>query len=141
MFSNTTARPRCFIRLGDAADGLSTAPVGLRLPVNTAIPPLADIERTPYLTNSTILDLDTLPEHLVIYGGSYVALEFGQMYRRFGSRVTIVERGPHLLSREDNDISDRVPQILQAEEIEVPVERKGDAPSGAAAFCATSASG
>jgi len=122
--------PRCTIFRGQASfvsereiavnGSQITAPeIFINVGCRAAIPPLAGIERTPYLTNSTILDLDTLPEHLVIYGGSYVALEFGQMYRRFGSRVTIVERGPHLLSREDNDISDRVLQILQAEEIEV----------------------
>ena len=70
------------------------------------IPGLADVD---YLTNVSILELDTVPEHLVIVGGSYIALEFAQMYRRFGARVTVVERGPRLASREDEDVSDDHP--------------------------------
>ncbi|BCI87741.1 hypothetical protein NIIDMKKI_29470 [Mycobacterium kansasii] len=66
------------------------------------IPGLSDVD---YLTNVSILELDTLPQHLVIVGGSYIALEFAQMYRRFGAQVTVVERGPRLASREDEDVS------------------------------------
>lgn len=79
-------------------------------------PGLADIE---YLTNVGILDLDELPEHLVIIGGSYIGLEFAQMYRRFGSRVTVIERGPRLTSREDQDVSDAIRGILESEGIAV----------------------
>ena len=60
----------------------------------------------PFLTNSAMLELDTLPRHLVIVGGSYIGLEFGQMFRRFGSEVTVVEMGPRLIGREDEDVSD-----------------------------------
>src|SRR5262249_19194077 len=74
-----------------------------------------------FLTNVSILELDTLPAHLVILGGSYIALEFAQMYRRFGARVTVVERGPRLASREDEDVSATVREILEAEGIEVVV--------------------
>ena len=81
-----------------------------------AMPGLADV---PYLTNSTIMDLDSLPEHLVIVGGSYIGLEFAQMYRRFGSRVTVVEMGPRLIGREDDDISEAVKDILEQEGIAV----------------------
>lgn len=77
-------------------------------------PGLADID---YLTNVGILELDSVPEHLVIIGGSYIALEFAQMYRRFGARVTVVERGPRLTSREDEDISAAIKDILEAEGI------------------------
>lgn len=80
------------------------------------IPGLADVD---YLTNVSILELDTLPEHLVILGGSYIALEFAQMYRRFGARVTVVERGPRLASREDADVSAAVQGILEGEGIDV----------------------
>ena len=66
------------------------------------IPGLADVD---YLTNVGILELDTVPEHLVIVGGSYIALEFAQMYRRFGADVTVVEKGPRLTAREDEDVS------------------------------------
>jgi pyruvate/2-oxoglutarate dehydrogenase complex dihydrolipoamide dehydrogenase (E3) component len=83
------------------------------------IPGLADID---FLTNVSILELDTLPEHLVIVGGSYIALEFAQMFRRFGARVTVVEKGPRLASREDEDVSETVRSILQDEGIDIIVE-------------------
>jgi pyruvate/2-oxoglutarate dehydrogenase complex dihydrolipoamide dehydrogenase (E3) component len=83
------------------------------------IPGLADID---FLTNVSILELDTLPEHLVIVGGSYIALEFAQMFRRFGARVTVVEKGPRLASREDEDVSETVRSILQDEDIDIIVE-------------------
>ncbi len=82
------------------------------------VPGLSDVE---FLTNVSILELDALPDHLVILGGSYIALEFAQMYRRFGARVTVVERGPRLASREDEDVSATVQQILEAEGIDVVV--------------------
>lgn len=78
------------------------------------IPGLAEVD---YLTNVSVLDLDTVPEHLVIVGGSYIALEFAQMYRRFGARVTVVERGPRLAAREDEDVSATIREILEAEGI------------------------
>ncbi|POX97957.1 mercuric reductase [Mycobacterium kansasii] len=82
------------------------------------IPGLSDVD---YLTNVSILELDTLPQHLVIVGGSYIALEFAQMYRRFGAQVTVVERGPRLASREDEDVSASIREILEAEGIDVVV--------------------
>ncbi len=63
-----------------------------------AIPAIAGLDAVPYLTNATMMDVDFLPEHLVIVGGSYIALEFAQMYRRFGSRVTVLQRGPRLIA-------------------------------------------
>jgi len=83
------------------------------------VPPMPGLDQVPYLTNSTMMDVDTLPEHLIVVGGSYVGLEFGQMYRRFGSRVTIVEKGPRLIAREDEDVSQAVREILEAEGIDV----------------------
>lgn len=83
------------------------------------VPGLADVD---FLTNVSILELDTLPTHLVILGGSYIALEFAQMYRRFGAPVTVVERGPRLASREDEDVSTTVRDILEAEGIDVVVD-------------------
>ena len=82
------------------------------------IPGLSDVE---FLTNVSILELDTLPSHLVIIGGGYIALEFAQMYRRFGARVTVVERGPRLASSEDEDVSATVREILEAEGIDIVV--------------------
>jgi pyruvate/2-oxoglutarate dehydrogenase complex dihydrolipoamide dehydrogenase (E3) component len=80
------------------------------------IPGLSDVD---YLTNVSILEIDTLPHHLVIVGGSYIALEFAQMYKRFGARVTVIERGPRLASREDEEVSATIREILEAEGIEV----------------------
>ena len=82
------------------------------------MPGLADVD---YLTNVGILDLDTVPDHLVVIGGSYIALEFAQMFRRFGATVTVIEKGPRLTSREDEDVSAAVKDILEAEGIDVVV--------------------
>jgi pyruvate/2-oxoglutarate dehydrogenase complex dihydrolipoamide dehydrogenase (E3) component len=81
------------------------------------VPNMPGVGDVPYLTNSTILDLDTLPRHLVVVGGSYIGLEFAQMYRRFGSEVTVVERGPRLVKHEDEDVSEAIKGILEAEDI------------------------
>ena len=93
------------------------------------MPGLSDID---YLTNVGILELDTVPEHLVIIGGSYIALEFAQMYRRFGARVTVIEKGPRLTSREDEDVSAAIKEILEAEGIDRRRRRRRDldSPSG-----------
>jgi thioredoxin reductase len=80
------------------------------------IPGLDDVE---FLTNVSVLELDTVPSHLVIVGGSYIALEFAQMYRRFGAHVTVVERGARLASREDEDVSATIKEILEAEGIDI----------------------
>ena len=85
----------------------------------SSVPAMPGIQDVPFLTNSSMMDVDFLPEHLVIVGGSYIGLEFGQMYRRFGSHVTIVEMGPRLIGREDEDISEAVRDILEAEGIQI----------------------
>jgi pyruvate/2-oxoglutarate dehydrogenase complex dihydrolipoamide dehydrogenase (E3) component len=83
------------------------------------IPGLAEVD---YMTNVGILELDTVPDHLVVIGGSYIALEFAQMYRRFGARVTVIEKGPRLTSREDEDVSATIKEILEAEGIDIVVD-------------------
>ena len=88
------------------------------------VPAMPGINDTPFLTNSSMMDVDFLPEHLVVVGGSYVGLEFAQMYRRFGSQVTIVEMGPRLISREDEDVSEAVREILEAEGIGIRLDAK-----------------
>jgi len=85
----------------------------------SSVPAMPGLQDVPFLTNSSMMDVDFLPEHLVIVGGSYIGLEFGQMYRRFGSHVTIVEMGPRLIGREDEDISEAVRDILEAEGIQI----------------------
>lgn len=91
----------------------------LNVGARAIVPDIPGAETVPLLTNSSLLALDTLPEHLVILGGSYVGLEFAQIYRRFGSRVTVVERGPRLIPREDEDVSLALIEILRGEGIEV----------------------
>ena len=83
------------------------------------MPGLSDID---YMTNVGILELDAVPEHLVVIGGSYIALEFAQMYRRFGAHVTVIEKGPRLTSREDEDVSATIKEILESEGIDVVVD-------------------
>jgi pyruvate/2-oxoglutarate dehydrogenase complex dihydrolipoamide dehydrogenase (E3) component len=86
-----------------------------------AIPPIPGLDQIPYLTNSSMMDVDFLPSHLVIVGGSYVGLEFAQVYRRFGSKVTVIELGPRLISREDEDVSQAIAGFLEEEGIDVRV--------------------
>jgi pyruvate/2-oxoglutarate dehydrogenase complex dihydrolipoamide dehydrogenase (E3) component len=83
------------------------------------IPQMPGAADVPLLTNSTILELDRLPRHLVVIGGSYIGLEFAQMYRRFGAEVTVVEKGPRLIAREDPDVSDAIRGILENEGITI----------------------
>ena len=83
------------------------------------VPPMPGLDQVSYLTNSSMMAVDFLPEHLIVIGGSYIGLEFGQMYRRFGSKVTIVEKGARLIAREDQDVSDAIKNILENEGIEI----------------------
>ena len=89
-----------------------------------SVPEIPGIDDVLFLTNSSMMDVDFLPKHLVIVGGSYVGLEFGQMYRRFGSEVTIVEMGPRLIGREDEDVSQGVREILETEGIQIRLNAK-----------------
>lgn len=88
-------------------------------------PEMPGLSGIDYMTNVGILELDTVPDHLVIMGGSYIALEFAQMYRRFGARVTMIQRGPRLATREDEDVSATIKDILVAEGIDVVVDATG----------------
>src|SRR5579864_2509730 len=83
------------------------------------VPPLPGIDQISYLTNSSMMQVDFLPWRLLIIGGGYVGLEFGQMFRRFGSEVTIVEKGPRLVQHEDEDVSTAIKDILEREGIDV----------------------
>ncbi|MCH9647449.1 MAG: FAD-containing oxidoreductase [Deltaproteobacteria bacterium] len=83
------------------------------------VPDLPGLDDVSFLTSSTILDLDFLPKHLIVVGGSYIGLEFAQMYRRFGSEVTVIEQGDRLVGREDPDVSEAILGILEGEGIEV----------------------
>lgn len=89
------------------------------------VPEFPGLDGIDYLTNVGILDLDEVPGHLVIVGGSYIALEFAQMYRRFGAQVTVIEKGPRLTSREDEDVSATIAEVLRAEGIDVVLNATG----------------
>jgi pyruvate/2-oxoglutarate dehydrogenase complex dihydrolipoamide dehydrogenase (E3) component len=105
------------VRVGE--DLLSADRIFLDVGGRALVPELAGVHEVSYLTNTSMLDLDVLPRHLVIVGGSYVGLEFAQMHRRFGSEVTVVEKGPRLIQREDEDVSAAVKDILEAEGIRI----------------------
>jgi pyruvate/2-oxoglutarate dehydrogenase complex dihydrolipoamide dehydrogenase (E3) component len=89
-----------------------------------SLPSMPGINDVPFLTNSSMMEVDFVPEHLIIVGGSYIGLEFGQMYRRFGSDVTIIEMGPRLIGREDEDVSKSVHDILEAEGVRIRLNAK-----------------
>ncbi len=105
------------IRVGD--DVLTAPKIFLNVGGRANVPDMPGVEDIAYLTNVGMMQLETLPEHLVIVGGSYIGLEFAQMFRRFGSQVTIVEMGPRLIGREDPEVSDAIREILEAEGIAV----------------------
>jgi len=105
------------LRVGD--EEISADRIFLDVGGRPLLPKMPGLDAIAYLTNESIMEVDFLPEHLVIVGGSYIGLEFGQMYRRFGSRVTIVEMAPRLIGREDEDVSDAVREALEAEGIEI----------------------
>lgn len=88
------------------------------------VPDWPGLGKVPYFTNTSMMQIDFLPEHLVIVGGSYIGLEFAQMYRRFGSQVTIVEQGSRVIAREDEDVSDAIHDIFAAEGIQIRLNAK-----------------
>jgi pyruvate/2-oxoglutarate dehydrogenase complex dihydrolipoamide dehydrogenase (E3) component len=89
-----------------------------------AVPAIPGLDQIDYLTNSSMMDVDFLPDHLLVLGGSYIGLEFGQMYRRFGSTVTIIERGPRLTPHEDEDVSEAIAGFLTKEGVSLRVNAK-----------------
>ena len=103
---------------------LAADQIFLNVGARAAIPPIPGLDGVPYLTNSSMMDIDFVPSHLVILGGSYVGLEFAQMYRRFGSEVTVIEISPRLIPREDQDVSQAVADFLGDEGIDVRVDSK-----------------
>ena len=105
----------------------------LNVGARARVPEMPGIGDVDYLTNTSMMEIDFLPEHLMIVGGSYIGLEFAQMYRRFGSRVTVIEMGDRLIARDDEDVSAAVKEILEAEGVEVrldaecvSLEKRGD---------------
>jgi pyruvate/2-oxoglutarate dehydrogenase complex dihydrolipoamide dehydrogenase (E3) component len=108
------------VRVGDEVLGASR--IFINVGGRARVPRMPGVDRISYLTNSSILAIKELPSHLVVVGGSYVGLEFAQMFRRFGSEVTIIEMGPRLIGREDADISDAVREIVESDGIHVRLQ-------------------
>ncbi|MBW4481351.1 MAG: FAD-containing oxidoreductase [Tildeniella torsiva UHER 1998/13D] len=105
------------LRVGDEL--LSAPQIFINVGGRARVPEMPGVQEIDYLTNTSMLALDSLPRHLVVVGGSYIGLEFAQIYRRFGAAVTVVEKGPRLVSREDEDISTAIRAMLEAEGVQV----------------------
>jgi pyruvate/2-oxoglutarate dehydrogenase complex dihydrolipoamide dehydrogenase (E3) component len=127
--------PRCDVYTGHArfrtarevtvGDQVLTADrIFINVGGRAAVPSMPGLDQVPFLTNSSMMRVDTAPQHLIIVGGSYVGLEFGQMYRRFGSEVTIIEMGPRLVAREDPDVSTAIQDVLTSEGINLRMNAK-----------------
>lgn len=105
------------VRVGDE---LLVAPrIFINVGARASVPDMPGVPEVPFLNNRTMLELDCLPEHLIVVGGSYVGLEFAQMYRRFGAEVTVIEKSSHLIAREDEEISEAIRDILMNEGVNV----------------------
>ena len=110
------------VNVGDEV--LSADKIFINVGARALAPPIRGLDQVPYLTNSSMMDVDFLPPHLIVLGGSYVGLEFAQAFRRFGSEVTVIELGPHLTAREDEDVSRAIAEILKDEHIDIRVNSK-----------------
>jgi pyruvate/2-oxoglutarate dehydrogenase complex dihydrolipoamide dehydrogenase (E3) component len=105
------------VRVGDEL--LEADRIFINVGGRAVVPDMPGVGEVPFFTNSSLLETDVLPEHLVVVGGSYIGLEFAQIYARFGARVTVIEKGPRLIGREDAEVSDAVRSILEAEGIAI----------------------
>jgi pyruvate/2-oxoglutarate dehydrogenase complex dihydrolipoamide dehydrogenase (E3) component len=110
------------VRVGDEV--LGAPRIFINVGTRPAVPDLPGIDSVPFLNNRTMLELDRVPDHLLVVGGSYIGLEFAQMHRRFGAHVTVIEMAPYLIAREDPDVSEAIRGILEAEGIEVRTSAK-----------------
>jgi len=104
-----------------AADRLTADRIFINTGTRPTVPPMPGVDQVKYFTSDSLLDIDFVPRHLIVVGGGYIGLEFGQMYRRFGSAVTIIEMGARLMGREDVDVSAAIKNILEQEGIDVHV--------------------
>ena len=121
------------VRLNDSGTRLLAGDqVFLNIGTHAAIPNIPGLDASRPLTNIEALELDYVPEHLIVLGGGYVGLEMSQAFRRFGSRVTMIEQGPQIAGREDPDVADEMRQILSDEGIEIlwPRSRQRTGPVG-----------
>src|SRR5262249_26439061 len=105
-------------------EDLTADKIFINVGARPTVPPIPGLDQIPYLTNVSMMAVDFLPAHLIVLGGSYIGLEFAQMYRRFGSAVTVIEALPRLVAREDEDISTEIAKILEHEGIAIRLDAK-----------------
>ena len=121
------------VRTKDGSErSLTAEKIFVNAGTRAGVPQIDGIREVPFLDNKSIMELDAVPEHLLVLGGGYIGVEFGQMFRRFGSRVTIVQSGPRLLAREDADVTDAMAQIFTEDGMELLFNAKTERISGAA---------
>jgi pyruvate/2-oxoglutarate dehydrogenase complex dihydrolipoamide dehydrogenase (E3) component len=111
------------VRVGDEV--LAAPSIFINVGGRAFVPDISGLKDVPYLTNSSLLDIEFVPPHLLVVGGSYIGLEFAQVFRRFGSKVTIIEMAPRLIPREDDDVSAVISDILKGEGIQMHLGVKG----------------
>jgi len=122
-----TGKKSLAVRLNDGGEReLTGAKIFINAGARPSVPPIEGLKEVSFLNSTSIMELDAVPEHLVVLGGGYVGLEFGQMFRRFGSRVTIIQSGPQLLSVEDADVAGEVASILKQDGIDVLLNTKAE---------------
>lgn len=115
------------VRLKNGGERILTSDlIVINAGLTATIPQLDGLDSVPYLDNLSVMELDVLPEHLLVLGGGYIGLEFGQMFRRFGSRVTVIEHGNQLMKAEDPDITNEIANILKDEGVEILLEAKAE---------------
>jgi pyruvate/2-oxoglutarate dehydrogenase complex dihydrolipoamide dehydrogenase (E3) component len=111
-------------RTGSEALRLSAEKIFINTGAKPVIPPIDGLNRVPSLDSTAIMELEAVPKHLLIVGGGYIAIEFGQMFRRYGSQVTIIELGEQLLAREDSDVAEEVYKILREDGVDVRLKTR-----------------
>jgi len=122
-----TGKKSLAVRLNDGGKReLTGEKIFINAGARPSVPPIEGLKEVPFLNSTSIMELDAVPEHLVVLGGGYVGLEFGQMFRRFGSRVTIIQSGPQLLSGEDADVAGEIASILKQDGIDVLLNTKAE---------------
>jgi pyruvate/2-oxoglutarate dehydrogenase complex dihydrolipoamide dehydrogenase (E3) component len=129
IFGTATFRGRksVVVRAQDGRERQMTAErIFINAGTRASQPPLEGLDRVPFLDNVSIMELDVVPEHLLVLGGGYIGLEFGQMFRRFGSRVTIVHSRAQLMAREDSDVAEEVAKILREDGVEILLNAKAE---------------
>ncbi len=119
-----TGKKSLAVRLNDGERQLTAERIFINAGARPAVPTIEGLKDVPFLNSTSIMELDSVPEHLVVLGGGYVGLEFGQMFRRFGSRVTVIQSREQLLSREDADVAGEVTSILKQDGVEVLLNTK-----------------